>query len=276
LHLAADYPQTPQITDSLGNVQYIPFATCNETLLPLSFPFATPQTQTCTIESLPDELYHLLEFFVHNDVPLSCRIPSYSLTSSPQEPTALDASTSSSSSNDANQWTPLTIALQGTLQLSHIHLHTTLNVLIHTYPAYSPAEPFTLDRWRILAATAYSLPNLSAAAPAEGAKIYRNEPLTFTFNIGWVEGTVLPGMAGKPVLGVRDHGLGLTLFSFFALAAAAGVGAMGMLVYERRKSGRGLNGLLGGNKGGISGARTMGNGYGGYGGYGGYASGKRD
>jgi hypothetical protein len=79
-------------------------------------------------------------------------------------------------------------------------------------------------------------------------------------------------MVGRPVLGVRDHGVGFTLFSFFALAAAAGLGAMGMLVYERRKSGRSMNGLLGGNMGGT----RMSNGYGGYGGYGGYNSGKRD
>ena len=82
-------------------------------------------------------------------------------------------------------------------------------------------------------------------------------------------------MVGRPVLGVRDHGAGLTLFSFCALAAAAGVGAMGMLVHERRKSGRSMNGLLGGNTGAMNGTR-MGNGYGGYGSYGGYASGKRD
>lgn len=157
-------------------------------------------------------------------------------------------------------------------------------MLFHTWPAYAALEPFTLDRARLLAATAYSLPNTSTAAPREGSKIFRNEPLTFTFNVGWVEGTLLPGMAGgsggRPVLlGVRDHGVGLTLFSFFALAAAAGVGAMAMLVYERRKSGRTMNGLLGGNKGGGgvgNGGARVGNGYGGYGGYGGYASGKRD
>jgi hypothetical protein len=159
--------------------------------------------------------------------------------------------------------------------LSHIHLHTSLNVLFHTWPAYQATEPFALDRSRLVAATAYSVPNTSADAPPEGSKIFRNEPLTFTFNVGWVEGTVLPGMAGRPVLGVRDHGVGFTLFSFFALAAAAGVGAMGMLVYERQKSGRTMNGLLGGNKGGVNGVR-MGNGYGGYGRYGGYGSGKKD
>jgi hypothetical protein len=264
-----------QIKDNLGNLQYIPFPTCNETQLPLSFPFATPRTQTCTIDSLPDELYHLLEFFIHDDVPLSCRVPSYSLSPLHDQPTTFGTSTGSSSSSDTTQWTPLTIALQGTLQFSHIHLHTDLNVLLHTWPAYHHSERFALDRSRLVAATAYSVPNTSSGAPIEGTKVFRNEPLTFTFNVGWVEGTVLPGMAGRPVLGVRDHGIGFTLFSFFALAAAAGVGAIGMLVYERRKSGRSMNGLLGGNMGAMNGTR-MSNGYGGYGGYGGYTAGKRD
>ena len=64
------------------------------------------------------------------------------------------------------------------------------------------------------------------------------------------------------------------------MAASAGVGAMAMLIYERR-GGRGkrtMNGILGGNtavggmgNGGIGGRST------GYGGYGGYVGvGKRD
>lgn len=86
------------------------------------------------------------------------------------------------------------------------------------------------------------------------------------------------------MLGIRDHSIGFSLLSFFAVVASAGVGAMAMLVYERRKSGRAAsmyggggagNGLLGGNIG-SGGARSSG--YGGYGGYGGggYTTGKRD
>lgn len=265
-----------QITDSLGNLQYIPFATCSETSLPLAFPYGTPQTQTCTIESLPDELYHLFEFYVHSDSPLACRIPTYSLseytTSSKQDDQSNGLDTAGTGLNDVIQWTPLTIALQGTLQFSHIHIHKNINVLIHTWPAYFSTEPFTIDRSRLIAAAAYSVPNTTAGAPPEGSKIFRNEPLTFTFNIGWVEGTVLPGMAGRPIIGVKDHGIGLTLLSFFALAASGGVGAMGMLVYERKKSGRSMNGLLGGNVGATN-SMKMSNGYGGYGGY---TTGKRD
>lgn len=268
-----------QITDAHGNLQYIPFPTCSETSQPLSFPYLTPQTKTCTIDSLSDELYHLIEFFVHNDVPLSCRVPSYPLpgaSTRTYEPSAqLDGV--KEGTGDGNQWTPLTIALQGTLQLSHLHLHTGINVLFHTNPSSSPSSN-SFDPPHLIASTAYSLPNTtSPTSPLEGSKIFRAEPLIFTFNVGWIDGAVLPGMVGRPVIGVKDHGVGFTLLSFFALAAAAGVGAMGMLVYERRKSGRTMNGLLGGNAGANGGAMRMGNGYGsGFGGYGGYNLGKRD
>ena len=202
--------------------------------------------------------------------PLTCRIPTYTLL----QPNTLQ---DPSSSNDATLWTPFTIALQGTLQYSHIHLHTTINTIFHTYPTYSKETPFNFDKSRFLAATAYSLPNsTSTTTPAEGTKIIRMEPLVLSFNVGWVEGSLLPGMASRPIMKVTDHGVGFTLLSFFALAASAGVGAMAMLVYERRKSGRTMNGLLGGNTGGTNAMRT-GNGYAtGFGGYGGYASGKRD
>ena len=179
---------------------------------------------------------------------------------------------------DKDQWTPFTIALQGTLQLSHLHLHTNINVLFHMSPESD--TPGQAVQSHLIASTAYSLPNMTSSTPLEGPKIVRYEPVVLTFNIGWVDGAVLPGMVGRPVLGIRNHSVGFSLLSFFAIAASAGVGAMAMLVYERRKSGRsGVygNGILGGNVGnGV--ARSSG--YGGYGGYGGYSgsgsSGKRD
>ena len=258
------------ITDTHGNLQYIPFPTCNETNQPLAFPYATPLTQTCTVPELPDELYHLIEFFVHSDVPLTCRVPTYPLSA---DNSPLVGADTGKGGSDLDIWTPLTIALQGTLQFSHLHMHTNINVLFHT----SEDQANTKEPSRLIASTAYSLPNNSITAPREGMKVIRNEPLVFTFNVGWIDGDVLPGMVGRPVLGVVDHRVGFSLLSFFACAASAGVGAMGMLVYERKKSGRSSiygNGLLGGNVG-SAGARTTG-----YGGYGGYSSGsmagKRD
>ncbi|KAK5056061.1 hypothetical protein LTR84_012612 [Exophiala bonariae] len=264
------------ITDNHGNLQYIPFPTCNETSQPLSFLYNTPQTQTCTIDSLPDELYHLFEFFVHSDVPLTCRVPSYPLSQNGQGISSSLPGVDGTGA-DKDQWTPFTIALQGTLQLSHLHLHTNINVLFHISP--ESETPGEVVQSHLIASTAYSLPNTTSSTPSEGPKIVRNEPVVLTFNIGWVDGAVLPGMAGRPVLGIRNHSVGFSLLSFFAIAASAGVGAMAMLVYERRKSGRsGVygNGILGGN---VGNGVVRSSGYGGYGGYGGYSGstvGKRD
>lgn len=248
------------IQDASGTLQYIPFPICNETGSALSFFYGEPSTQTCTIDNLEDEMYHLIEFYVHNDVPLTCRIPSYPLSASPSE--VKDGTSSTDTTALSTQWTPFTIALQGALQLSHLHLHTSINALLHS----------NSDSSHIIAATAYSLPNITAQTPyPEGSKVIRGEPLVFTFNVGWIDGAVLPGMVGRPLPRITDHGVGFFLLCTFACLASAGVGGMAMLQFERRKfnKGKGLDGILGGNT-----ART--NGYGGYGGYGGYSLGKRD
>jgi hypothetical protein len=178
----------------------------------------------------------------------------------------------SGSSVHNDQWTPFTIALQGTLQLSHLHLHTNINVLFHM--STDPENSKSSSPSYLIGSTAYSIPKTTTPnTPAEGTKIVRNEPVVLTFNVGFIDGAVLPGMQGRPVMKVTDHSVGFSLLSFFALAASAGVGAMAMLVYERRKSGRSggySNGILGGN---VGSARTSG-----YGGYGGFSSsmGKRD
>lgn len=83
-------------------------------------------------------------------------------------------------------------------------------------------------------------------------------------------------MVGRPLVGVKDHGVGFLLLSFFALAASAGIGAMGMMIWERRNNRRNMNALppIGVRGMGMNGHSGYGGGYGGYGGYGG--TGKRD
>lgn len=214
----------------------------------------------------------MIEYFVHSDVPLSCRVPSYPI--SPDDVFAT-ADSGSDVSEDTGRWTPFTIALQGTLQRSHLHLHTNINALFHTEDdtAESNKKKSKSATSHLIASTAYSLPDPSLDVPAEGTKIVRNEPLVLTFNIGWIEGAVLPGMAGRPVTRVTDHSIGFSFLTITALGAAFGLGALGMLVYERRKSGRSMNGLLGGNVGNGTAVRS---GYGGYGGYSSGGMGKRD
>ena len=157
-----------QITDDQGQLQYIPFMTCNETSRPLELYFGVEKgvsphppapsffrlwcgitiAQTalpladerltyslpeinCTVPVLPDPLFHLLEFYIHNDAPLTCRIPTHPLTSAE---TLDSAGNAGQPASPADSYIPLIFALSGTLQLSHLHINTGLNVLLHTSP----------------------------------------------------------------------------------------------------------------------------------------------
>lgn len=163
--------QRPQIRDSNGNLQYIPFFTCNETSAPLAFRYGVTETITCTVDSLTDEDYHMLQFYVHSDVPLSCRMPTTPrLPEGAQPPKSAgskeqaakggkrskqqeDSNDKASGGGDAAQpnrasdrapepvpepepvpdpYTPIIFGLQGALQLSHLHLWPNMNVVLHT------------------------------------------------------------------------------------------------------------------------------------------------
>ena len=123
-------------------------------------------------------------------------------------------------------YTPLTFALQGTLQRSHLHIWTDMNVLLHNIA--SGASPSTKKKKKgkgqnvspgyAVAGTAYSLPEFDNASlqkstassssrekkekaiaamseaarepwtAGHGSKVIRGEPLTFTFHVSWIDG----------------------------------------------------------------------------------------
>ncbi|RAR06125.1 ribosomal protein s21 protein [Stemphylium lycopersici] len=146
-----EHPQ-PQITDAAGHLQYIPFPVCNETGRPLELFFGHEKDVNCTIDFVTDEFFHLLEFYIHNDAPLSCRIPSKPLPPSVLETQYLvsDSSTQEGAlGSQSTSYTPLIIALAGTLQLSHLHVGNYLNLLVH-------AAPKAVSAGTVDAATAYS------------------------------------------------------------------------------------------------------------------------
>ncbi|PWY74543.1 hypothetical protein BO94DRAFT_578092, partial [Aspergillus sclerotioniger CBS 115572] len=186
------------ITDNLGKLQYIPFPTCNETSLPLTLHYGVPETLNCTIASLPDDLYHLLEYYVHSDVPMTCRVPSAPLANQ-------------QIGDDGPAYTPITFAVQGTLQLSHLHLWTDLNVLVHSIgDVLQGGRKKEGERGYVVAGTAYSVPEFdgvrsgigkggeagegvvqAAREPwtaGHGTKVVRGEPLTFSLSVRWVDG----------------------------------------------------------------------------------------
>ncbi|KAI9924963.1 hypothetical protein ASPWEDRAFT_45086 [Aspergillus wentii DTO 134E9] len=303
------------ITDDLGKLQYIPFPTCNETFLPLALRYGVTETVNCTINSLPDELYHLLEYYVHSDVPLACRVPTAPLV--PSGPASDENKRSDETNGGADisllgdggpSYTPLTFALQGTLQLSHLHIWTDMNVLAHNIPSISAKKNKKQSKKApgyIVAGTAYSVPefdvpllqgekksssnsnqekeDLAVAEAARdpwtdghGTKVVRGEPLTFTFHVSWVEGG--GGIGWPSRFSSADGSSGGAFFSklfFFILAAS--VGAMAALYYERnggfrqqRWRGDGILGVPSRGPGAVG--ITYGNG-GKINGYGGYSAG---
>lgn len=86
-----------------------------------------PTELNCTIPLITDPFFHLLEFYIHSDAPLSCRVPSR------PPPTVHHMN---SYPDYKQEYIPLVFALAGTLQLSHLHISTHLNVLMHSVPKH--------------------------------------------------------------------------------------------------------------------------------------------
>ncbi|KAK8243316.1 hypothetical protein IWZ00DRAFT_513229 [Phyllosticta capitalensis] len=203
------------ITDASGQLQYVPFPVCNETGKPLELYFGVEQDLNCTIDFISDPLFHLLEFYIHNDAPLTCRVPSWPLPSSiistPSKPSSDPSARRRSDHKDQNEYsvdalsgtdngamgaqstayTPLVIALTGTLQLSHLHVASTLNVLLHTAAATAPSSSKQIDvvnDKQILAAAAYST---TQRAPPP-SRIVIGDALPLQFRVRWYDGPSPP------------------------------------------------------------------------------------
>ncbi|KAL8751144.1 MAG: hypothetical protein Q9184_006162 [Pyrenodesmia sp. 2 TL-2023] len=207
--------QAIPITDSAGQLQYIPFPTCNETKRPLELLFGVEKDTNCTIPSITDEFFHLLEFYVHNDAPLTCRIPTHPLLSS------IGTSAIAPSSNNAvqNDYIPLIFALAGTLQYSHLHINTRMNVVLHTSPN------LVMEEADILAATGYSVPSLSTTS----TKIVIGDPLSLQLNVKWYTSPTLPPSTTQ-ASGLGGH---VHFSTVVYCLLSAGVGVAASLAYFR-------------------------------------------
>ncbi|KAL8970808.1 MAG: hypothetical protein Q9197_003610 [Variospora fuerteventurae] len=210
------------ITDSAGQLQYIPFPICNETDRPLELLFGVEKDTNCTIASISDEFFHLLEFYVHNDAPLTCRIPTYPLLSPSGTSTIPAAGNAAAGAAAANDYIPLIFALAGTLQYSHLHINTRLNVILHTSPDLARADA------DILAATAYSVPSLSHTS----AKIVIGDPLALRLDVRWYTSPALPP---STTTASQTSGLGghVHFSTVVYCLLSAGVGVAASLAYFR-------------------------------------------
>ena len=200
----------------------------------------------CTIDFISDEFFHLLEFYVHNDAPMTCRIPA--------RPLAADKALSKSATDPiegqgslSEDYIPLIVALTGQLQLSHLHVSSHLNMLLH-------AAPKSVDPGVIAAGTAYSI-----ASPAQPpTRIVIGDPLPLQFSIRWYPNTLLP--SGWTGLGGHIYASTLLYCALSAGAATAICIAWfrGVELPRRLKS-HGKDRLGGG---GMEGGRLGGYGYG--------------
>ncbi|KXL46907.1 hypothetical protein M433DRAFT_64946 [Acidomyces richmondensis BFW] len=244
------------ITDASGQLSYISFPTCNETGRPLELLFGVEKDINCTIDFIDDPFFHLLEFYVHNDVPLTCRIPT-----KPLPPSALKEEYEKGTTDNTDGqgslseiYTPMIVALTGTLQLSHLHVSTSLNVLVH-------AAPKSVAPGTIAAATAYSI---SRDPPT---KIVIGDSLPLRFSVRWYPTTSLPsgwaGMGGHLTFSTLVY----CLISAVASAAICLAYFRGVELPRRLKS-HGNDRLWGIERGGYGGFGSV-NGYG-------YGVGKRD
>jgi hypothetical protein len=275
-----------QVTDSHGNLQYIPFYSCAETSSPLTLTYGLSSSQNCTI-ALTDPIYHLLEFYIHNDAPLTCRIPSTASGLS-QVPSAHISGKARSGGLGMEEegYTPLVIALSGTLQLSHLHVANELNLVMHTKDIDAEGKVLKpgVIAGNIDAAAAYSV-----SPSTRNTKLIIGDTVTLTFHTRWYAGSFLP-LTNE----LQKHGFWSTLsYCIFAAGASAAV----CIAYfrgvdlPRRLRFHGIERLGSGRRGanelpkysgyGYTGPVANGNGtngangYGGYGGYG-MTTGKRD
>ncbi|OAA66831.1 hypothetical protein SPI_01407 [Niveomyces insectorum RCEF 264] len=260
-------------------IQWIPFPVCNETQKPLEFHYGIEGELACTLASVSDPFFHLLEFYLHADAPLACRLATRpaphieTVGERPYEPT----------------YVPLVVALAGALQLSHLHVATHLNVLLHSTPkhhihphdsgvldsavAYSTSPlgpPLGLgpgpehetsgghDKARNLghgpqrggqATTDRTTSTTTAVEPAAPRDLHRlviGDPLPLTFSVRWFPTPALPKTEGRVEWSGMGHHVGpstvfYSLVSFLAGLIVSAVYFFGT-VLPRRLKGRSLGG----------------------------------
>lgn len=249
------------------SLQYIPFPQCNETGAALAFSYGIEGEVNCTIPVISDAFFHLLEFYIHSDAPLACRLPA-------RPPYRDDVI---GRDPPPQEYIPLVFALAGTLQLSHLHVSTHLNVLLHSTRKHhvKPHDSGVLD-----SGAAYSTTPLShhrrgpsaaggvkvgeLEAPYEGftRRLVIGDPLPLSFSVRWFPSPQLPKSEGRvDWQGMGGHVYASTIFyclaSFVTGVCATGAYLLGV-VMPRRMKGRTLGGAtpLG------YGLRSVGNGWG--------------
>lgn len=221
------------IQDAHDEIQWIPFPVCNETSKPLEFHYGTESEVNCTVAMIDDPFFHLLEFYIHSDAPLACRLPARPrphIEAVGEDPYK-------------QEYIPLVFALAGTLQKSHLHISTHLNVLLHSTPKHHvhPHDSGVLD-----SGVAYSTSPLSHMDGSQTKRLVIGDPLPLSLSVRWFPTPALPKTEGKVEwAGMGGHVYASTIFyglvSFTAGVLGSAVYFFGV-VLPKRLRGRGLGG----------------------------------
>ncbi|KAG2735929.1 hypothetical protein G9P44_000019 [Scheffersomyces stipitis] len=157
------------VFDENDKIVYGPFPTCKETNRPLSFEYGVNADFNCTIE-FTDNLYHLFQLYIHEDVPFGCRLP---------------VSADANYLQKGGAYVPLTFNFRGEIHDSHLDIDSSLNVLL-TKPANRNHEENTF---------------ISAVAYSSGTNVTRiviGDSLTLNFAVRWLDQIVpVNSIAGK-------------------------------------------------------------------------------
>lgn len=212
---------------------------------------------------IDDPFFHLLEFYIHNDAPLACRLPA---RPRPQ------LSHANGDEPPAQEYIPLVFALAGTLQKSHLHISTHLNVLLHSMPKEDPAGAKKKHKRRhddsgvLDSGAAYSTSPLSHMAGTASKRLVIGDPLPLQLSVRWFPTPALPKVEGSvDWQGMGGHVYASTVF-YGVLSFAAGVLASAVyffgVILPKRLKGRAMGGAtpLGYGMGGM--ANGVGNGWG--------------
>ncbi|KAK8051706.1 hypothetical protein PG993_003091 [Apiospora rasikravindrae] len=206
------------IQDAHDEIQWIPFPVCNETSKPLEFHYGTESEVNCTVAMIDDPFFHLLEFYIHSDAPLACRLPARPrphIEAVGEDPYK-------------QEYIPLVFALAGTLQKSHLHISTHLNVLLHSTPKH------------------HVHPHDSGVLDSGTKRLVIGDPLPLSLSVRWFPTPALPKTEGKVEwAGMGGHVYASTIFyglvSFTAGVLGSAVYFFGV-VLPKRLRGRGLGG----------------------------------
>ncbi|KFA78693.1 hypothetical protein S40288_01655 [Stachybotrys chartarum IBT 40288] len=221
------------VENAQHEIEWIPFPVCEETGKSLEFNYGIEGEINCTIPFVSDPFFHLLEFYIHSDAPLSCRIPSRPAPHIEIVGEKLPE----------QEYIPLVFALAGTLQLSHMHISTHLNVLLHSIPKHHtrPHDSGVLD-----SGIAYSTSPLSHMEGSHTQKLVIGDPLPLSFSVRWFPTPALPKTEGKVEWqGLGGHVYASTVFyclvSFIAGLLISGMYILGVVMPKRLK-GRAMGG----------------------------------